>query len=52
MKPYYLLVSFFAVIGIVICFDKHPLIIGIASFGIGISYKFMMPEDTGDDVLD
>jgi|LakMenEpi03Aug12_release.lakeMendotaPanAssembly.Ray.scaffolds.fasta_scaffold6441295_1 hypothetical protein len=52
MKSYYFIVSLFAVIGIIIFFSEHPLIIGLSSFGIGISYKYMLPKEEDKDIID
>jgi hypothetical protein len=57
MKTYYLIVSILAVIGISFVLENHPIIVGLCSFGIGLSYKSLSPEKgTSDkgigDVLD
>lgn len=57
MKTYNLIISILAVIGIAFVFESYPTIVGIASFGVGLAYKFLSPEkETSDkkigDVLD
>jgi hypothetical protein len=45
MKTYYLIVTIFALIGVALLFENYPVVIAIASFGLGIAYKEYTQED-------
>jgi len=44
MKTYNLIISILAVIGIALVFENYPIIVGLASFGVGLAYRWISPE--------
>jgi len=48
-KTYYLIITIFAIIGIALLFSNYPILIAIASFGLGIAYKEYTKEDKDDN---
>lgn len=44
-KTYYLIITIFALIGVALLFSNYPIVIAIASFGFGISYREYTQED-------
>jgi 4-hydroxybenzoate polyprenyltransferase len=45
MKTYYFIITLFAITGIALLFSNYPIVIAIASFGIGIGYKEYTQEE-------
>ena len=57
MRHYNLIISILAVIGISFAFESYPIIVGIASFGIGLAYRWISQgkgnsDKKIEDVLD
>ena len=44
-KTYYFIITILALIGVALLFENYPIVIAIASFGFGISYKEYTQED-------
>ena len=48
-KTYYFIVTIFAIVGVALLFENYPIVIAIASFGIGIGYKEYIKDEKEDD---
>ena len=48
-KTYYLIITIFALIGVALLFSNYPIVIAIASFGFGISFREYTQEEEKED---
>ena len=49
-KTYYLIITIFALIGVALLFSNYPIVIAIASFGFGISFREYTQEEVKEEV--